>query len=629
MVLIALALNVLVTSLGLWHYGRAGHFRLRLLLPFVVTSVPMAFVGGSLEISPELFALLLGIALLLAALRLIGLSRTMAPPREGELRLLWPLGLALGALLDFLAGLIGVGGGIFLSPLLLFLGWADAKRTAAISAAFIWLNSLSGLSAHAIRGSPDWGLLLPLLAVVAVGGGSVTAWVRFASRRSRSNGCWESSCSSPPRSCSSRPSRAKLPPAMRELISVDEAFRLYKEEIAPLPAEEVALEEALHLVLAEDAVSSLDLPPFPQSAMDGYALRSQDTQNATPEQPVKLRLVGEVPARALREIPKIDPGEAVRIFTGGYIPEGADAVLRQEDTRVEDGALVVEESVPPGRDLRRRGEELPAGTPIVQQGERLTAGHIAALAIAGLASIRVHREPCIAVLTTGDEVVPPGRPLEPGQVYDANSALLTSWLREQGYSLIKTEHLPDDLARTTDELARALEGSDLVLTAGGVSVGERDFVMKAAERVGVKPIFWKVRQQPGKPLFFGLYDEKPLVGLPGNPGSVFVCLATHVRRVLDVLEGCAEPGPRFYEGVLREPLERSPARERWVRARWIAEGGQIRLESLPKQRSHMISNLTECTALIRVPAGEGALPPGSPIRWALLRGARRGESFCT
>ncbi len=170
MVPIALALNVLVTSLGLWHYGRAGYFSARLLLPFVVTSVPLAFVGGSLEIPPRLFALLLGITLLLAALRLLGWGRAVAAP-EAKPRLLWPLGLGLGALLGFLAGLIGVGGGIFLSPLLLFLGWADAKRTAAVSAAFIGLNSLSGLVAHALRGSPDWGLLLPLLAAVAVGGG--------------------------------------------------------------------------------------------------------------------------------------------------------------------------------------------------------------------------------------------------------------------------------------------------------------------------------------------------------------------------------------------------------------------------------------------------------------------------
>jgi len=170
MVPIALSLNVLVTSFGLWHYSRAGHFSLRLLLPFVVTSIPMAFLGGSLEISPQVFAALLGVTLLIAALRLLGLGRAMTA-HEVHPRLLWPVGLALGALLGFLAGLIGVGGGIFLSPLLLFLGWADVKRTAAVSAAFIWLNSLSGLAAHALRGSPDWGLLLPLLAVVAVGGG--------------------------------------------------------------------------------------------------------------------------------------------------------------------------------------------------------------------------------------------------------------------------------------------------------------------------------------------------------------------------------------------------------------------------------------------------------------------------
>ena len=402
---------------------------------------------------------------------------------------------------------------------------------------------------------------------------------------------------------------------MKELISVDEAFRLYSKHISPLPAEEVELERALYRVLAEDALSAVDLPPFPQSAMDGYALRSQDTQSATPERPVKLRLVGEVPAGALPEIPRIGPGEAVRIFTGGHVPEGADAVLRQEDARVEEGVLIVKEPVPPGRDVRSQGEELPAGALLARRGERLTAGHLAALAVAGVAAVRVRRDPRIAVLTTGDEVVPPGRALEPGQVYDANAPLIASWLRERGYSRITTEHLPDDLERTADALARALEGNDLVLTAGGVSVGERDFVLKAAERVGVRPVFWKVKQQPGKPLFFGLFGETPLLGLPGNPGSVFVCLATHARRVLDLLEGCAAPGPRFFEGVLKEPLEQSPERERWVRARWTVRDGKVELEPLSKQRSHMISNLTECTALVRAPVGEGALPAGARVRW--------------
>lgn len=406
-------------------------------------------------------------------------------------------------------------------------------------------------------------------------------------------------------------------------MSVDEAFRLYEEHIVPLPVEEVGPERALHRVLAEDAYSSVDLPPFPQSAMDGYALRSRDTRNATPERPVRLKLVGEVPAGALWEIPKIGPEEAVRIFTGAYIPEGADAVLRQEDAGIEDGVLVVTEPVPPGRDVRRRGEELPAGTVIAKRGERLTSGHLAALAVAGIAGVKVHREPRIAVLTTGDEVVPHGQPLKPGQVYDANAPLMTNWLREQGYACIAAKHLPDDLERTAEELAQALTESDLVLTAGGVSVGERDFVLKAAERIGVQPVFWKVKQQPGKPLFFGLYEGRPLLGLPGNPGSVFVCLVTHVHRVLDLLEGSATPGPRFYEGVLHEPVGRSPGRERWVRARWEINihhsDGRIELCPLPRQGSHMISNLVGCTALLRVPMGEGTLPEGSPVPWVLLR----------
>lgn len=170
MVPIALSLNVLVTSFGLWHYQRAGHFSGALLLPFVVTSIPAAFLGGSLKISPRIFAAVLGTMLLLAAMRLLGLGRRIRPRWADEPRLLWPLGLSLGAVLGLFAGLIGVGGGIFLSPLLLLLRWADAKRTAATSAAFIWLNSLSGLLAHTLRGTPQWELLLPLMAVVAVGG---------------------------------------------------------------------------------------------------------------------------------------------------------------------------------------------------------------------------------------------------------------------------------------------------------------------------------------------------------------------------------------------------------------------------------------------------------------------------
>jgi molybdopterin molybdotransferase len=402
---------------------------------------------------------------------------------------------------------------------------------------------------------------------------------------------------------------------MNRMITIDEAFRLYERDISPLPIEKIPLDEVLGRVLAEDVRALVDLPPFRQSAMDGYALRSADTEDAAPQSPVRLKLVGEIPAGQLAKIPELRAGEAVRIFTGGYVPAGADAILRQEDTLLEGGRLLVREPVPAGKDLRGQGEEIRAGALLASKGQRLTAGHLAALAIAGVGHVRVRRQPRITVLTTGDEVVPPGQELEPGQVYDANRPLITSWLRAQRYSDLETSHLPDDLEKTIEAVRRALETSDLVLTAGGVSVGDRDYVLKASERVGVRKIFWKVKQRPGKPLFFGLLNGKPLLGLPGNPGSAFVCLVTHGRRVLDVLEGASPPGPRFYKGRLGEPLERSPDREWWVRCRTEFKEGEVWLRPLPRSGSHMITNLTECTTLARIPTGAGMLEDGSSVLW--------------
>ncbi len=400
------------------------------------------------------------------------------------------------------------------------------------------------------------------------------------------------------------------------MISVDQAFEHYTRAISPLPIEEVSISDALGRVLAEEVRSHIDLPPFSQSAMDGYALRAEDIKKASPEYPVRLRLVGEIPAGRVSPIPKLQAGEATRIFTGGYVPEGADVILRQEDAQIEDGHLLVHRPLPVGKDLRRQGEEIPKGERLAGTGTRLAPGHLAAFAIAGVDRVRVHREPHIALLTTGDEVIPPGRPLERGQVYDANTPMITSWLRAHGYTHIHSMHLPDDLQGTEEALREALAQSDLVITAGGVSVGERDFVMKAAHNLGVREVFWRVKQKPGEPIFFGMSSDKPLVGLPGNPGSVFVCLITHVRRVLDLLEGASPAQPIFFVGRLREPLEPTPTQERWVRCRLeCSQRGEIGLVPLPHQSSHMITNLAECTALVRLPPGSKTLPPGSLLFW--------------
>jgi molybdopterin molybdotransferase len=400
------------------------------------------------------------------------------------------------------------------------------------------------------------------------------------------------------------------------MISVDQAFEHYAHQISPLPLVELPLDQALWRVAAQDILARIDLPPFPQSAMDGYTLRAGDTTNANPERPVRLRLAGEIPAGRRFKIPQLKQGEAMRIFTGGYVPQGADAILRQEEAHVEDGWLLVRNVLPVGTNLRVRGEEIPKGERLAAKGTRLIPGHLAAFAIAGVERVRVHQEPRIAVLTTGDEVVSPGKPLAPGEVYDSNTLLITGWLRAHGYSRVLATHLSDHLEGTGKAIREALSRSDLLITAGGVSVGERDFVMKAAQNLGVREIFWRVRQRPGKPLFFGMLNEKPLLGLPGNPGSVFVCLVTHVRRVLDLLERVSSPGPHFHTGRLSEPLELTREREWWVRCRVeFSPEGEAWLIPLPHQSSHMITNLTECTALARLPEGEGVLERGSAVPW--------------
>lgn len=402
---------------------------------------------------------------------------------------------------------------------------------------------------------------------------------------------------------------------METMITVDEAFELYRQAIQPLPEETVDLTDARDRVLSQDATSWTDLPPFPQSAMDGYALRSADTGDATEEQPAELDLVGEVPAGKLDEVPSIQPGQAVRIFTGAYVPDGADAVLRQEDARIDGDQLLVSEPVEAGQDYRQQGEEIRQGESVMEAGTLLSFGHVTALAISGIADVPVHRAPRVSVFTTGDEVVKPGQPLHPGQVYDANTSLVAGWLRSLGLTDVTSEGLPDTLEETESSLGKAFERSDWVITTGGVSVGDYDFVIPAAENIGMDPVFWKVRQKPGKPLFFAIRDGRALLGLPGNPGSAFACLLTHGHRVLDRLRGVASPRPHFGVGKLAEPIPMG-SREWWARCRvTYSANGEAWLALLPQQSSHMIANLGETECLARIPIGERVLEHDDPVLW--------------
>jgi molybdopterin molybdotransferase len=338
--------------------------------------------------------------------------------------------------------------------------------------------------------------------------------------------------------------------------------------------------------------------------MDGYAVRAADT-------PGELRLVGESRAGAPWD-GTLGAGEAIGISTGAELPEGADAVLRREDAEERDGRMVTAERVEPGRDVRHAGEDLALGEILMAAGAVVPAHAVAALAAAGHASVPCERRPRVAVLGSGDELVQPGEPLGPGQVYDANRVGLAAQARAAGAEVVATDLVRDERAATTAALARLLDGDgeppDLLVTIGGVSVGRHDHLRPALEAVGVSEVLYGLRIRPGHPLWLGECGVQLVLGLPGNPVSAAVCFHLFGRPLL----GRDEPWQRT--APLAEPWRKGTRRADFVRCRW--EGDALR--PLPRQGSHAITSLAGAEALAWIPEDAEEVPAGAPVRWAPL-----------
>jgi molybdopterin molybdotransferase len=394
------------------------------------------------------------------------------------------------------------------------------------------------------------------------------------------------------------------------LLPLGEAFARYREHVKPLGTQRVPVELALGAVLAESPRARIALPRFTQSALDGYAIRSQD--GGRPRMLVGLSAAGEPANVAVRQ------GQAVRIYTGGMLPEGADAIARQEIVDRDGDEISLRDTVRAGEGVRYEGEELLEGAEIAQAGQRVTAGLLAALAMAGIAEVDVRRRPRVAVLVTGDEVVKVGETLAAAKVYDANGPLLRAWFVEHGYGEPVIAYVPDDEAALEESMSAALDSADFVVTSGGVSVGDRDYVPAVADRLGVRQVFWKVAQKPGKPLWFGVREGKVLLGMPGNPAAVLVCLAVHARAVLGHLEGETAIQPAWRQGVLEGSVEADSERDRLVRMRLDMGDGVARLALLPRQESHMLSNLASAHALVWLPSRETAFQAGDKVAWITL-----------
>ncbi|HKP19511.1 MAG TPA: gephyrin-like molybdotransferase Glp [Gaiellaceae bacterium] len=396
---------------------------------------------------------------------------------------------------------------------------------------------------------------------------------------------------------------------MTELLSLAEAQRAVLARVAPLAAETVALAKAAGRVLAEPAKAVVDLPPFPSSAMDGYAVRAADTPGTLP---VVFRIAAGNPAPR-----PLASGEAMAIATGGVVPEGADAVIQHELVGESDNKVEIREAVATSANVRPVGGDVTRGAVVAEVGVRLGAGQIGALAAAGIAEVVCHRRPRIAVLTTGTELREPGSPLGPGEVYEANGVMLAAQLAASGAEVRRLAAVADDEDAHRRSLAEGLE-FDVLVTSGGVSVGPHDLVRRVEAELGVEEVFWRVAVRPGKPVSFGVRDRTLVFGLPGNPVSSLVGCELFVRPAVLALQGAAEPGPRFASGRLEVDVARNPHRDDLLRARSEVTEDGVSLRPVTGQESHMIVRAAEADALVLVPRGEGQLPAGSAVRYIPL-----------
>jgi len=396
------------------------------------------------------------------------------------------------------------------------------------------------------------------------------------------------------------------------MLTYEAALDRVLAAMPPARAQKIPVAAAAGRCLTETIIAPLDLPPFDNSAMDGYAVRATDVAAASPDQPVSLRLLGQISAG------EVFPGivgvqTCVRIFTGTPLPSGADAVVMQEDTRASEAQpdrVQILDRVRPWENIRLRSEDVKTGAVIASPGTRLGAGHLNLLAAVGIAGVRVARRPRVGVLATGSELRPAGKPLAPGQIHESNRAMLGALLAEGGAEVRAYPVVPDSLARTRAALQRAFADCDVVVTTGGASVGKLDFVKVAFAELGGNLEFWKVAIKPGKPFIFGTLAGKFLFGLPGNPVSAFVTFLLLVRPALLRWQGAAETGLPAHLGTLATPLVNRGDRRHFVRVRVDAEG---RVHSTGSQASHMLHSLAAANGLLDLPP-ETTLAAGTMVR---------------
>jgi len=400
------------------------------------------------------------------------------------------------------------------------------------------------------------------------------------------------------------------------MLTIEEAQSVVLASVSPLPSEPMRLSEALGCVLAEPVVAPISLPPFDNSAMDGFAVVAQDTRGATPSAPCALRVIEDVPAGTVPER-QVQPGTAARIMTGAPVPRGADAVVIVEHTRPGlSGTVEILAPAEPGDNIRPAGEDLAAGEVALSPGQVLGPGELGLAAALGCTHVTAIRRPRVAIVTTGSELVAPGEKLRPGAIYNSNQTAIVASVTRLGAEVVKSLHAADDETAVEEALGGCVD-ADLILTVGGVSVGDYDFVKVALERLGeIK--FWRVLMKPGKPVAFGKVLGHPVFGLPGNPISALVTFEVLVAPALRKMSGRQDCLPRTVLATLSADVRHKPGRREYRQAFTSHADSGFAVQPSVKRGPAMLTSAIGANSLLVIPEKSEGLRAGERVTVILL-----------
>ncbi len=405
------------------------------------------------------------------------------------------------------------------------------------------------------------------------------------------------------------------------MITYEKALAVILSKAKSLSQEHIPIEKLHGHVLAKPIISKIDMPLFDNSAVDGYGVCISDLNNATSDNPAKLNLLGAIYAGDKANI-TLKKGSTIKILTGAYIPKGVEAVVMKEYCEERDKVVFVSSSVRLGENIRKKGEEFAKGQKVLEKGLRASPPIVGLIASMGYDSFLCYRKPYINVIVTGSELVVPGKKLGPGKIYESNSYMIASALCELGFDKHDVIVLKDDRALIKKQISKALTKADVVITVGGISVGDKDFIKEVLEEIGVQTLFTSIAMKPAKPNYFGIYtnnkNSKLVFGLPGNPVSALLSFHQLIKPALFKLMGQDNLKSKQVNAKLQDSLKKKAGRLEFVRGEAIKQNGVLFVKPTFGQGSHMLSGIAKANCLIRFPIEKEFIPKGENVTLELL-----------